>query len=340
VVRVTVADMPANSRWSTPDRDTEDWNRLLRDQSGMISTRQLRQFGISRAVIVNNVLAGRWRQVLRGVYATYTGDPPRAGLVSAALLYGGPEAVLSHRTAAEEWGMLPIEQGPVEVTVPYRCSAVSQLPFVAVHRSRALEYIVREYVPPRTSQVDTVVDLATAQPTPEDAVNTLIDLVGRSGVTVRQLTRCLEVRRAYRYRKALDDAVKLVAGGLMSVLEAEYLREVELAHGIPPADRQAPFSVDDRVLWEDAVYDSLGVSLTVRLDSRAHHSTPGIAFRDRRRDNAAELAGRSRLVYGWREVSKDPCGVAGEILAVLRRAGWRGGNLCSRCSRLVSTFGG
>jgi hypothetical protein len=135
-------------------------------------------------------------------------------------------------------------------------------------------------------------------------------------------------------------SVELIAGGLMSVLEAEYLRLVELAHGIPPADRQAPFTVDDKVLWEDATYDNLGVPLTIRLDGRAHHSTPGVAFRDRRRDNAAELAGRSRLVYGWHEVNKDPCGVAGEVLAVLRRAGWSGGKPCSRCSKLVSVLAG
>ncbi|WP_260478946.1 hypothetical protein [Kibdelosporangium aridum] len=277
---------------------------------------------------------------MRGVYATFTGELPRAARLSAALLYGGPEATLSHYTAAEEWGMVPIRDGPVEITVPYNCSATSQPDRVIVHRSRALRFTVRNYVPPRTSRVDTIIDLATSQSTPEEAVDTVIDLVGRSGVTVTELRTVLELRKAYRHRKALDRAAELIAGGLMSILEAEYLREVELAHSIPPADRQVPFTVDDRVLWEDATYDSLGVPLTVRLDGRTHHSTPGVAFRDRRRDNAAELAGRSRLVYGWHEVHKDPCGVASEVLAVLRRAGWSGGNRCSRCSKVVSGLAG
>jgi hypothetical protein len=82
--------------------------------------------------------------------------------------------------------------------------------------------------------------------------------------------------------------------------------------------------VDGRLLWEDATYDHVGVSLTVRLDGRRWHSAPGVAFRDRRRDNAAELAGRHRLVYGWRDVSADPCAVAREITTVLRRCGWTG----------------
>ncbi|MET0237726.1 MAG: hypothetical protein ABW224_24020 [Kibdelosporangium sp.] len=236
--------------------------------------------------------------------------------------------------------MAPIREGPVEVTVPYRCSAISQPSLVIVHRSRALHYTARSYVPPRTSLVDTIIDLATAQPEPEAAVDTLIDLAGRTGVTVGQLQTVLQLRKAYRHRKALDRGVELIAGGLMSVLEARYLREVELAHGIPPADRQVPFRVGDKVLWEDATYDNLGVPLTIRLDGRAYHATPGVAFRDRHRDNAAELAGRSRLIYGWHEVDKNPCGVAGEVLAVLRRAGWSGGTPCSRCSKVVSALAG
>ncbi|MBE1464299.1 hypothetical protein [Kibdelosporangium phytohabitans] len=323
-----------------PEHHRVEWERFVRDQCGVFSTQQLHAFGHDRHSIAANTIAGRWRQVLRGVYATFTGELPRAARLSAALLYGGPYAVLSHSTAAEEWGMIPIREGPVEVTVPYNCSAISQRPFVIVHRSRALNYSARDYHPPRTSQVDTIIDLATAQATPEEAVDTVIDLVGRTGVTAAKLQSVLELRKAYRYRRALDKAVQLITGGLMSVLETEYLQKVELAHGIPPADRQMPFSVDDRVLWEDATYDSLGVPLTVRLDGRAHHSTPGIAFRDRRRDNAAELAGRARLVYGWHEVHKDPCGVASEILTVLRRAGWRGGTPCSRCSKLVSGLAG
>jgi hypothetical protein len=332
--------MPTNHRWSVPELDKIDWNRLIQDQHGILSYQQLRRFGHDRHSVGANTAAGRWRQVVRGVYATFTGELSRSARLSAALLYGGPEAVLSHQTAAEEWGMIPIREGPVEVTVPYRCSAISQPLLVIVHRSRALHYTVREYVPPRTSRVDTIIDLATARPTQEAAVDTLIDLVGRTGVTVEQLKTVLALRKAYRHRKALDRGVELIAGGLMSVLEARYLREVELAHGIPPADRQAPFAVDDKVLWEDATYDNLGVRLTIRLDGRAHHSTPGVAFRDRRRDNAAELAGRSRLVYGWHEVNKDPCGVADEVLAVLRRSGWSGGSRCSRCSTVVSALAG
>ncbi|MGH3435664.1 MAG: hypothetical protein ACRDRN_04280 [Sciscionella sp.] len=38
-------------------------------------------------------------------------------------------------------------------------------------------------------------------------------------------------------------------------------------------------------------------------------------------DNAAELAGRPRLVYGWDEVTRDPCGVAEVAAGGLARSG-------------------
>ena len=125
--------------------------------------------------------------------------------------------------------------------------------------------------------------------------------------------------------------MRLVRDGVQSVLEELYAVEVEQDHGLPAARRQAPFVVDGVTLYEDAVYDHLGIPLTVRLDGRLHQRYE-IAFRDRRRDNAAELAGRSRLTFGWKDIEGDPCGAAREVAQVLRRRGWTDRPTpCSRC---------
>lgn len=134
-----------------------------------------------------------------------------------------------------------------------------------------------------------------------------------------------------RYKKALEQAVNRVNSGVQSALEERYAVEVEAAHALPAARRQAPFRVDGRTLFEDAVYDHIGVPLTVRLDGKTHLD-PDVALRDRRRDNTAELAGRSRLVFGWKEVSTQPCGTAFEVATVLRRHGWQGPlQRCPKC---------
>lgn len=301
------------------------WQQLVRDQHGLLSSDQLRMLRIGPGVIAANLAAQRWRRVLPRVYATFTGPLIRVARVTSALLYGGPHAVLSHTTAGEEWRMLAIDPlAPVHITVPYGCSAVSQPPLVMVHRSRAFPYLLVASDPPRTSRADTVLDLATSEPNAREGMRRFVALATRGQVPVRELQWRIEERRPRRYGKALGDALRLLADGVQSALEQRYACDVELAHALPTARRQQPFVVDGRTLWEDVTYDIVGIPLTVRLDGRAFHDAPEVAFRDRRRDNAAELAARHRLVYGWDEVSRDPCGVATEVATVLRRAGWQG----------------
>jgi len=293
----------------------------VREQAGVVSRAQLLAYGHSPDDIRANVQAGRWRQLLPRVYATFTGVLPRAARLHAALRYGGAEATLSHHTAAEEWCMTPSGDRPVEITVPYTSSAVSQPPLVIVHRSRALRHTRLGTDPPRTRKADTIVDLAVAQESRKEALYLVVDLVSQAAVSVSEMEECVRNRPPFRYRSTIEYGLTLVRSGLMSALEVEYRQRVERAHGLPAGSRQTPVEVDGKTLWEDVTYDDVGAQVTIRLDGRATHSIAGVAFRDRRRDNAAELAGRARLVYGWKDVHNDPCAVAREVITVLSRCG-------------------
>jgi len=85
------------------------WQQLIRDQHGLLDTDQLRLLGIGPGVVAANLEAQRWRRVLPRVYATFTGPLIREARITGALLYGGPAAVLSHTTAAEEWRMIALD---------------------------------------------------------------------------------------------------------------------------------------------------------------------------------------------------------------------------------------
>lgn len=313
-------------------RAVDGWEALLTSQHGLVNTAQLLAHGVSAGTVRCQIGARRWQRVHRAVVATFTGPLTRPALLYAALLYAGWPAALSHRTAAEEWKLVPPDDTlPVHVTVPYRCSATSTRTIV-VHRSRAFELITIESDPPRTARVETVLDLAAAAPTSEEATSVVVALAG-TRIPLRQLEAALARRRPWRHRRAIEKGVRYLADGVMSALEHRYVDDVEQGHGLPAARRQSPIVVDGRTLWEDCSYHEHGVPLVVRLDGRAVHAVPEIAFRDRRRDNAAELAGHPRLVYGWGEVTGDPCGVAAEVARVLRRGGWAGVlHRCPRCS--------
>lgn len=327
------------------------WAHLVHSQHGLLSRRQLHEWGIDDPAIAHRLRARRWQRVLHGVHCLHVGPLTRPAILLAALLYGGPDAALSHASAGEEWGMLRVElDRPVHITVPYGRSAVDLPvswgipglvhPGVVVHRSRAIAHIVVATSPPRTSRADTVVDLAVAEPRPRDAARQLVGLSTAGRVRTHELRERLALRPPPRYRRPLEDALRLMETGVQSALEHRYAVDVEGAHGLPSAERQAPVVVDGRTLWEDCDYSAAGVPLIVRLDGRRYHYAAGVPFRDRRRDNAAELAGRPRLVYGWDEVTGDSCGVAGEVRVVLQRGGWASGPRttaptaprCTRCS--------
>lgn len=157
--------------------------------------------------------------------------------LEAALLFGGRGAVLSHHTAAEEWHMIRVEPArPVHITVPYKRSAISQPPTVVgaglasvslchregtvvhsgvvVHRSRAHDYIAIDTDQPRTARADTALDVAIAEPTARDASTRLIAIATNARIPLRDIRRRMEERRPRRYRKALADAVRLLADGV------------------------------------------------------------------------------------------------------------------------------
>ncbi|EID78566.1 MULTISPECIES: type IV toxin-antitoxin system AbiEi family antitoxin domain-containing protein [Rhodococcus] len=328
------------------DIDLHDFQRLVDTQFGIVTQSQLEPFGFSRGRVRHLLDSGQWRRVLQGVYAVTNGPLTRDMILSAALLYGGGHSMLSHITAAEEWGMVPRRDGePIHITVPYgkssRCQSETGMrpsrkpgnpialssplhPGVVVHRSRAHDYIAVDTDPPRTTRADTALDLAIAEPTARDAYTRLIALVTNARIPLRDIRRRMEERRPRRYRKTLVDAV----------LEYRCATDVEDAHGLPRARRQSPVVVDGRTLFEDCDYSDNGVPLIVRLDGRRAHAMAEVAFRDRRRDNAAELQGRPRLVYGFDEVTKNPCEVAREVETVLVREGWirPGERPCPACA--------
>lgn len=313
-------------------------------QHGIIARHQLHRAGFSDAMLRWRLDRGIWRRALRGVYTVTNGPLTRAAQFEAALLACGGSGALSHQSAAEEWAFdhkLVPRTETVHVTRPVGHSSRrrtssraptptaplaptllegSELhPGVAVHRSRAHRHIVVAADQPRVSRADTVIDLAAAQATGREAFSLTLRLGTTSAVPLPALQSRLEKRRPWRHRKSIDDAVDTLASGVNSVLEAEFVLRVEVPFGLPTPTRQAPVIVDGDVRYEDLVYDRPGGRLIVRLDGKRFHLAAETRFRDRRRDNAAELAGDRRLVYGWEDVTQESAGVAGEILTILTR---------------------
>jgi len=89
---------------------------LARAQHWVLTRQQLLAFGVRPDAIKHRVASGRLHPVHGGVYAVGRRELSRLGQLMAAALACGEGAVLSHRCAAELWGIGP--RAAFEVTVP------------------------------------------------------------------------------------------------------------------------------------------------------------------------------------------------------------------------------
>jgi Transcriptional regulator, AbiEi antitoxin len=79
--------------------------QLAISQDGLLSRPQVLAAGLTRDAIAARLGSGRWQRMYPGVYAVFTGDPPRRAELWAAVLRAGPGAMLSYQSAAEVEGM-------------------------------------------------------------------------------------------------------------------------------------------------------------------------------------------------------------------------------------------
>jgi hypothetical protein len=310
--------------------DLPDACRELLDlQGGVIARWQAATAGLPPHVIDTRLRQGRWQSLYRGSYATFTGEPPRLSVLWAAALRGGPEAVLSHQTAAEIDGLVDRPARLIHVSVPPdRQVAVAARerhpgsPGLRIHRSTRLAETRHPLLtPPRTRIEETAVDLARHSADLDEALSWLTAACGRRLTTTAKLRTALEAHARMPWRLELTAALDDVGDGVLSVLEYRYVRHAERAHGLPKARRQRRRASGRRAQYLDNLYEEY--LLAVELDGQASHPVAG-RWADIRRDNASTVSGVFTLRYGWADVTGRPCSVAAEVAMVLRIRGWTG----------------
>jgi hypothetical protein len=109
-----------------------------------VAISQLRASGLSDDAVLVRVRSGRLHRLHRGVYALGNPRPPLEGRWMAAVLAYGNGALLSHRSAAVLWGLLPAgaaEGRRIDVSVP---STAGRKPRrgIRLHRRRSLSLAI------------------------------------------------------------------------------------------------------------------------------------------------------------------------------------------------------
>jgi hypothetical protein len=313
--------------------------RLLRLQHGVIARWQATSAGMTRVAVDSLLRQGRWRPLYHGIYAAFTGPPPRECLLWAAVLRAGSGAVLSHYSAAELDGLTDRSSKTVHVTIGHsrrvrflgdRPSALA-LP-ITIHRTNRIDLIRHPArTPPRTRTEHTILDLTQLSASFDEAFSWLCKGCGRRLVTPQKIHAAASAHAGLRWRDEILGALPLIASGVHSNLELSYVRDVEQAHGLPTAQRQPRVvltSRHPRTIYLDNEYQPFGV--VVELDGRAGHLVED-RWRDIHRDNSNARAGKVTLRFSYADVTQRTCQVAADVCGTLQSRGWDG--VPHRCGR-------
>ncbi|MGA8461252.1 MAG: hypothetical protein WB800_38055 [Streptosporangiaceae bacterium] len=299
----------------------ESCRQLIDLQRGVLARWQAPAVELKPTTINSLLRSGRWKPLQRGVYATFSGTPSRDAELWAAVLRAGPEAALSHQTAAELDGLTSARSPVIRVSVPLS-KRVSSISGVRLHRSvRLADARHPSRTPPRTRIEETVLDLAQTVKTIDGAFGWLCQACGSRLTTPELLLTALAKRPKARWRGILLSALDDIGDGAHSVLEIRYVRDVERPHQLPRARRQAKVTRSSGRIYLDNLVDRYRTC--IELDGKAAHPVAK-RWRDIARDNASAAGGITTLRYGWPDVTERPCHTAAQIAAVLGRRGWTG----------------
>ena len=278
-------------------------------QHGVVAHDQLRAAGLSPAGVRRRVEAGWLHRFHRGVFAVGHPALTDRGRWAAAVLAGGPGAVLSHRSAGALWGLLP-EAATLDVTVSGRHRHPQ--PGVVVHANRlAATHTTRIDGLPVTALARTLLDLAEVL-----SIGELAQCIDRTGNRLRpELIPSMIIDHRGRHGlKPLRQALLITRPQHVltrSELERRGLKLIEAAQLPEPEVNVRLHGYEVDLLWR-------AQRLVVELDGRRWHDNPAARERDSRRDTNLLCRGYRVMRLTWRQVVNEPTWVTSRLRRALQ----------------------
>jgi very-short-patch-repair endonuclease len=233
----------------------------------------------------------------------------------AAVLASGPDALLSHQTAAALWGIRGYSGGTIHVTVPRKSTSTKR---IRRHFSQvpADERAEEERIPV-TSVHRTIFDLA-ASSSADEVIAMIKEAEYRNRWDRLSLWELLERYPAKRGSRNLRFALKRITeeppGRKRSKLEerfAPFLRQ----HRLPLPRFNDWILLEGKRYRVDCHWPEL--RLIVELDGWEGHRTRSAFQDDRARDRALKVAGYSVIHLTWNQLDSEPEVIVADLRALL-----------------------
>lgn len=320
------ADGPQASRSRTPEARRRVGKRLAEialEQHGAVTLAQLRRLGLTGSAVRSRVEEGSLLGLYEGVYAVGHVPETREARYMAAVLACGPDAVLSHRSAADLSGIRENRRAQIDVTAPGRRGRAPR--GIEAHRDGSLvavDWAVINGIP-CTSVARTLLDLAGVEPIWE-----LRKAIGEAEVkraldrgAVRELIKRSRGRRGVARLRMVLDEIHPETKRTRSYMERLFLAMCTRG-GLPSPEVNVSLRIgsDDfkpDFLWRDA-------GLILEADSRQFHDTDMAFLDDRRREQRLQLAGWRVSHCTWWEIEREPRRLAETIRGLLAQPVHRG----------------
>jgi len=233
----------------------------------------------------------------------------------AAVLASGPDALLSHWSAAALWGIRPNGRSRIDVTVPHRSRSSK-----AIHRHLS-------WVPDDERAVEDGVPVTSVP-------RTTFDLAARADAdTVEAMTREAEFLHLWdrlslphlleRYpgkggsrkvRVALERIAEEPGGRKRTRLEERFSTFLRGNH-LPLPRFNDPITIGSKLYVVDCHWP--GRRQIVELDGWEGHGTRSAFRDDRARDRALRVAGYSVTRLTWNQLEDEPESIAADLRSLL-----------------------
>jgi hypothetical protein len=291
-------------------------------QHGVVGRGELIRLGLEEGAIARRISAGRLHEVRRGVYAPGRRGLTREGRWMAAVLASGPDAVLSHWSAAALWGIRPTSRSIIDVTCPRKSRT-----WVGIKRHHKLlpaDEVTKEEAIPVTTVPRTIFDLAATEPLDE----------------IKRLLREMEFRELWD-RLSLWDLVerypgrrgvrkvRLVLEGLKDEPVGEQKSPLEERfapfcgeHGIPLPCFNVPIEAGGKSYLVDCHWP--GTLQIVELDGWQAHKSRAAFREDKARDRRLAAAGYMVTHLTWNQLDDEPEEIASDLRVFLGVSGLPG----------------
>jgi hypothetical protein len=285
---------------------------LAERQHGVVARRQLLEIGLGPGLIQDRIRGGRLMPVYRGVFSLGHRRIGTFGKWKAAVLAAGPDAVLSHGSAAHLWE-LRRSRGKIEIT---RRSGGVGRPGIRVHQAKlpAQDVTIRVEIPVTTAE-RTLTDIAAGLD--ERQLGHAVVAADRAGWI--SWPRMVETLERSAGRVGVTRLRRVVGMTDPRAIEARSPLEVDFLALCREADIPVP---QVNVLVADRLVDFLWPQerVIVETDGYAYHRDRAAFERDHESTLALEAAGYAVRRVTYRMLRQEPRRFMAEVRRSLERS--------------------